>query len=212
VLLEKALAGDPDNIKALWLMGHWKNQQAAYREALDYWQRAAALLPETGKDAEIIAEQIAQARQQLGLPVEEAMQTAAASTTATPVTADTAPAGAAETGATIEVSVSLDPELAAQAAPEDTVFIFARAAAGPRMPLAIVRKQVRELPVTVTLDDSLAMSPAMVLSRFEQVTVGARISKSGNAMPQSGDLQGTVTPVTTRDAAAIELTIDSRVP
>jgi len=144
-------------------------------------------------------------QRQLGLPVEETVQTAAAAT------APAAPAAQA-TGAAIQVSVALSPELAAQAAPEDTVFIFARAESGPRMPLAIVRKQVRDLPVTVTLDDSLAMSPVMVISKFEQVTVGARISKSGNAMPQSGDLQGTVTPVATRDAAPVELTIDSRVP
>ncbi|MGD2137871.1 MAG: c-type cytochrome biogenesis protein CcmI [Gammaproteobacteria bacterium] len=204
VLLEKALAGDPDNVKALWLMGHWKNQQAAYEEALGYWQRAAKLLPQTGEDARIIAEQIASVQRQLGLPVAETVPTAAAG----------APAAAAPpaTAAAIQVSVTLDPALAAQADPGDTVFIFARAESGPRMPLAIVRKQVVDLPVTVTLDDSLAMSPAMVISKFDRVTVGARISKSGNAMPASGDLQGTVSPVATRDAAAVELTIDSRVP
>ena len=72
----------------------------------------------------------------------------------------------------------------------DTLFIFARAASGPRMPLAIVRRTAGELPVRFTLDDSTAMTPEMRLSKFSEVVVGARISKSGNAMPQSGDLVG----------------------
>ena len=80
------------------------------------------------------------------------------------------------------------------------------------MPLAIVRKRVAELPVTVTLDDSLAMSPAMVLSNFDAVTIGARISKSGNAMPQSGDLQGSVTPVQVQSGASVEVVINEVMP
>ena len=80
------------------------------------------------------------------------------------------------------------------------------------MPLAIVRKQVRDLPLSVTLDDSLAMSPAMVLSKFSEVSVGARISSSGNAMPQSGDLQGSKSPVSVGKDSNVEIRIDSQVP
>jgi cytochrome c-type biogenesis protein CcmH len=80
------------------------------------------------------------------------------------------------------------------------------------MPLAIVRKQVSDLPVTVTLNDSLAMSPAMVLSNFDQVTVGARVSKSGNAMPQSGDLEGAVSGVQVQPDASVEVVIDGVKP
>jgi len=133
---------------------------------------------------------------------------AVAATTAT-ATGTTATSGS---GATLSVHVALAPELAAAAAAEDTVFIFARATQGPRMPLAIVRKQVKDLPVTVTLDDSQAMMPAMKLSNFEQVVVGARISKSGNAMPQSGDLQGSMSPVATQTTEKILITINSNVP
>jgi cytochrome c-type biogenesis protein CcmH len=80
--------------------------------------------------------------------------------------------------------------MAKQANPDDTVFVFARPAEGSRMPLAILRKQVKDLPLQFTLDDSMAMSPANALSGASKVIVGARISRSGNAMPQPGDLTG----------------------
>ena len=205
-LLTRALAAEPDNIKALWLAGHWKNQQGDYAAAVEYWQQAAALLPADGEDVAVINQQITRAREKLGLPPLAVVQPAATPAAAPQETA--APAAATA----IQVSVSLDPQLAAQVEPDDTVFIFARAAQGPRMPLAIVRKQVRDLPVSVSLDDSLAMSPAMVLSKFTEVSVGARISRSGNAMPQSGDLQGSKSPVVVGKDSNVAITIDSRVP
>jgi cytochrome c-type biogenesis protein CcmH len=200
-MLNKALELQPDNIVALWLSGHQASQQQRYADAISYWQRASALLPDDSPDKPVIKQQIAMARQQSGAA-------------GTPVTDAAAPAVVDTTTAVpaIQVRVTLDNGLQQQADPEATVFIFARAVSGPRMPLAIVRKQVRDLPVTVALDDSLAMSPAMTLSKFEQVTVGARISKSGNAMPQSGDLQGSVSPVATRDSKLVQLVIDGTVP
>ena len=86
--------------------------------------------------------------------------------------------------------VSLSPALAGKVAPTDTVFILARAAQGPKMPLAVLRTQVKDLPVKFTLDDSMAMQPQLKLSGFDQVVVVARVSKSGTPMAQSGDLQG----------------------
>ncbi len=205
-LLTRALAAEPENVKALWLAGHWKNQSGDYTAAIEYWQHAASLLPADGEDAAVIGQQIARAREQLGLPPLADTQPAA--------TAVQAPAGkpAAAAATAIQVSVSLDPQLASQVKPDDTVFVFARAAQGPRMPLAIVRKQARDLPLSVSLDDSLAMSPAMVLSKFSQVSVGARISRSGNAMPQSGDLQGIKSPVAVGKDLSVAIQIDSRVP
>jgi len=206
-LLTRALELDPKNLKGLWLAGHWKNQSGEYAAALHYWQQAAAQLPPGSEDAAVIAQQISRAQAQLGISGEPAPVVATAAT-------DTGTTAAApdDSGATLNVHVALAPELAGTAAAEDTVFIFARATQGPRMPLAIVRKQVKDLPVTVTLDDSQAMMPAMKLSNFEQVAVGARISKTGNAMPQSGDLQGIVTPIATQTAEEIQITIGSKVP
>jgi len=204
-LLTRALELDPGNVKGLWLAGHWKNQSGAYTEAINYWQQAAAKLPPGSEDAAVIAQQISDVQGQLGISAAPAPAVAAATAAAGPTTDSVS-------GAALSVHVALAPELATAAAAEDTVFIYARATQGPRMPLAIVRKQVKDLPVTVTLDDSQAMMPAMKLSNFEQVVVGARISKSGNAMPQSGDLQGSLSPVATQTSEKIEIKISSKVP
>jgi len=206
-LLTRVLELDPGNLKGLWLAGHWKNQSGDYAAALDYWQQAAAKLPPGSEDATVIAEQISAVQAKLGIAAAPATAVAAA-----PADSGASTAAASGGGAALSVSVTLDPQLAATAAADDTVFIFARATQGPRMPLAIVRKQVKDLPVTVTLDDSMAMMPAMKLSNFEQVDIGARISKSGNAMPESGDLQGIVSPIATQSSETIQVTINSNVP
>jgi cytochrome c-type biogenesis protein CcmH len=117
---------------------------------------------------------------------------------------------AAPMPATVSGTVSLAPSLAAKAAPDDTVFIFARPAEGPRMPLAVLRKRVRDLPVTFKLDDSMAMTPAAKLSNYRQVVIGARVSKSGNPVAGPGDLEGLAGPVNT-GANGIAVTIDSQV-
>ena len=96
---------------------------------------------------------------------------------------------------------------ALRAGDNDVVFIFARAATGPRMPLAIAKAKVADLPYRFTLDDSMAMLPDMKISGFPQVVVGARISKSGSATPASGDLEGVGTPVRP-GASGVNVTID----
>jgi cytochrome c-type biogenesis protein CcmH len=92
--------------------------------------------------------------------------------------------------------------------PGDSVFIYARAASGPPMPLAATRTSIGDLPVTVTLDDSQAMTPQMRLSSFDQIIVGARVSKSGQALPQPGDLEGISTPISITNQPSIAVTID----
>lgn len=199
-LLQTALQQKPDNIKGLWLMGHWKYQRGDNRGAIENWQQVAQQLPPGNEeDAAAIKQQIQLARARMsgeGDTASPAAEISSGSETATAA------------GGNIEVSVSLDAKLADKVAPDDTVFIFARAVSGPRMPLAIARKKVSDLPLSVTLNDSMAMSPAMVLSRFPQVTLGARISKSGQAMAQSGDLQGIKSPVTPGQNKAVQIVID----
>jgi cytochrome c-type biogenesis protein CcmH len=104
-------------------------------------------------------------------------------------------------------TVRIAPQLKDRIAPDDTVFIFARAADGPPMPLAVVRKRARDLPAAFSLDDSMAMTPQMKLSSFERIVVGARVSRSGNATPQPGDLQGASAPVANR-AEGVSVVID----
>lgn len=203
-LLNKSLTLNPQDVKTLWLAGHFNYQRGNYTDAIGHWQRAAAFLPQDDENAIILTRQIEQAQNKLvesgGVPV--AVKSVAADK----------PSGSTPGGSQITVQVALDPGLMAQASGEDTVFIFARAVQGPKMPLAIVRKQVKDLPLTVTLNDSMAMTPAMVLSNFSEVTVGARVSKSGQAMPRSGDLQGMMSPVATGKDTSVEVIINQAVP
>jgi cytochrome c-type biogenesis protein CcmH len=108
--------------------------------------------------------------------------------------------------ASLKVRVSLSPAVAAKAAPNDTVFIFARAVNGPRMPLAIVSKKAKDLPATIVLDDSQEMMGSARLSSVAEVVVVARVSKSGVANAQPGDLEGVSAPVKT-SARSLELVI-----
>jgi cytochrome c-type biogenesis protein CcmH len=177
-LIERALQIDPKNLKALALAGSAAFNRGDFARAAARWERMLPLLPADSEDARVIRENVAQAK---------------------------AKAGAM---AKLAGTVSLSPKLKGRAAPEDTVFIFARAAEGPRVPLAVLRKKVRDLPVSFSLDDGMAMAPGMNLSAFARVVVGARISKSGNAAPQPGDLQGESAAVA-NDAAGVKVVIDA---
>jgi len=116
-------------------------------------------------------------------------------------------------GATGRVSgeVQVTGVLAKRVRPTDTVFVFARAVDGPRMPLAIIKRPAGDLPFEFTLDDSSAMAPQLRLSGFPKVIVGARVSASGDATPRSGDLTGQIGPVDLGSGKLV-LMIDSVVP
>ncbi|MFI4930879.1 MAG: c-type cytochrome biogenesis protein CcmI [Burkholderiales bacterium] len=183
-LIARALELDPANLKALSLAGTAAFIRKDYALALRHWEKMAQLSP----DSDFV--------KQIQGGIDEARRLAAAAGTtvaAAPAAGPTAKPTAA--GATISGVVKLAAGLNGKAAPDDTLFVYARAAQGPRMPLAILRKQVKDLPLTFTLDDSMAMSPAARLSSAQQVVVSARISKRGEATPQPGDLQGQSTPV-----------------
>ncbi len=184
-LVERALKLDPAQPKALSLAGTIAFDRKDYAGAVALWEKILVVAPDHSF-APQIRDSIAEARQLGGMPP--------APTFASPSLPGAAPAASGKP-AQVSGTASLAPELAAKANPEDTVFIFARAAEGPRMPLAIVRSQVKNLPMAFTLDDSTAMSPQMKLSAFTQVVVGVRVSKSGQATPQAGDLQGNSAPV-----------------
>ena len=138
-----------------------------------------------------IRESIADARAALGGGAPK--PPAAAEPAAAPPALAREPAGV-PAGSSVSGTVRIAPALAAKAAPTDTVFIFARPVSGPRMPLAVLRKQVRDLPVEFRLDDSMAMAGAK-LSDQAQVVVGARVSKGGGPVAQPGDLEGLSAPV-----------------
>lgn len=206
-LIEKALATQPDHPHALWLAGLSAFQKADYATAVRHWATLQTLTPPDTEQGRMLADYLAQAR--AGTPVEEIV----APRTATTPANDNAPAAdAARIGAALKVHVALDAALATRAAAEDTVFIFARAAHGPPMPLAIVRLQVKDLPADVILDDSLAMMPTMKLSDYAEVVVGARVSKLGNALPASGDLQSLSAPLKPRNAPPVNITIKDVIP
>ena len=201
-LVERALAADPRQPKALALAGTAAYDRADYAGAIARWQSLADGLGPGSELAPRVQAMIADAREHLGgagaaaIPARGAASTAAPSAAADRVAAAPRPpaSGAADTGR-VSGTVTLDPALAGQAAPDDSVFVFARAATGSRMPLAVRRAQVKDLPLAFTLDDSMAMAPGATLSSVPQLIVGARISKSGNAIPQAGDLAGEATGV-----------------
>ena len=207
-LLDKALAIDANLGKALALSGAAAFDRKDYPTAVKHWEKLVAI---SAPDAEYLPQVrsgIAEARQTAGMPASTvvpgsaagaALAQAAPGGAATPAPAAPAtPAAPAAAGPlpSIRGTVTLSPALAAQAKPEDTVFVLARAVEGSRMPLAIMRGQVKDLPLEFTLDDSMAMSPQTKISSVPQVLVVARISKSGMATPAAGDLLGQSTPVT----------------
>ena len=212
-LVERALAVDPGHPKALALAGTALYDRGDYAGAVARWQKIADRLPPESDLAKQVNSSIVEARERAsasGQPIAAAAPPAAMPAAPAPLAAP--PAAVAPTvptapAATLTGTVTLDPALAAKASPGDSVFVFARAAGGGRMPLAVQRAKVGDLPLAFRLDDSMAMSPAATISSAKQVIVGARISKSGNALPQAGDLSGETAPVAP-GASGVAIRID----
>ena len=215
-LVKRALTLDPTQWKALAMAGTEAFDRKDYKAAVDYWERLRTSLPPDSSMRQQIAGSIAEARELGGLKAAASDANAAIATApAAAGTASTARAPAAAAGAPSDTrvagTVTLGAQLRDKVAPEDTVFIFARPAEGSRMPLALLRVQVKDLPKRFTLDDTMAISPDVKLSAFSEVVVGARVSKSGNAMPQSGDLEGLSARVQP-GKGEIKVTIDRVLP
>lgn len=198
-LIRRALVLDPNEPKALALSGTIAFQKKDFATAAREWERALSVLPEESGFARQIAAGLAEAREKMGQPKSAAIASAPATSKAAPTKA--APTKGTSTGAggagggTVSGTVTLAPELAKRAAPDDILFVFARLPEGGGPPLAVVRARVSELPLRFRLDDSMAMSPESTLSRAARVVITARITKSGGVVPQAGDLEGASKPV-----------------
>ena len=175
-IIKRGLEFDPKNVKLLALAGSAEFQNKDYAAAVDYWERSLAGMQGESDFARELRSSIDEARRLGKLPVAQAQAQA-------PV-----PVAAAAASA-ITGTVRLAAALAGKVAPGDTLFVFARPTDGSRMPVAILRVSAAQLPFAFRLDDSLAMTPASKLSDQKRVLVGARISKSGDALPHAGDLE-----------------------
>jgi cytochrome c-type biogenesis protein CcmH len=201
-LLDRAIKLDPNNAKTLALLGTAAMERGDYAAAIRNWEKLLTLVPADNPDTQMIKEGVRQARQMLAQ--------SKGGKAALERIGEPAPKAQAAGKERITGSVTLSDALKGQAGPDDTLFVLARAAEGPKMPLAILRKQVKDLPMQFALDDSMAMSPEMKMSNFDRVVVVARISKSGNAMPQPGDLVGTSKSLTL-GSTGIKIDIDQMV-
>jgi cytochrome c-type biogenesis protein CcmH len=195
-ILARALAAEPRNTKALSLSGSAAFERGDYDAAITLWEKVVALAPADSEIVQVANDNIKEARAaaaagnqptlaEAPVALREIAQPVVEKSSMTATTRSTQVAG----------TVELDPALRSELKDTDTVFVFARASEGPRFPLAVLRKQVKDLPFSFVLDDSMSMMPGASLSGFSSLVVGARISKSGNATPGVGDLEGSVSSV-----------------
>lgn len=203
-MVEKALQLEPDNPNVLWIAGIVAYQQTDYQDAVDRWSKLRDLLKPQSAELESVNEALDDARSKLGLPTEE---TELPSIVQAKKQVPAEPAAAGDKS--IQVEISLSPDMQDKANPDDLLFIYAKAMSGPPMPLAAVRKRVSDLPLSINLDDSMAMMPQMKLSQFPEVAVGARISLSGSPTAQSGDLEGEITAVSPGQPEIVKVVINS---
>jgi cytochrome c-type biogenesis protein CcmH len=211
-LVEQALALDPNHAMALSMSATAAYQRQDFKTAAAQWQQLLPMLPPESDYAKWVVQTLAELRAAGGAGGAASAPVAAAARASSPPTATAKPAAGATTAAgtaatAVSGRVTLSPALASKVQPGDTVFVFARAVQGPRMPLALKRGRVSDLPMDFVLDDSSAMSPEFKLSSMAEVRVEVRVSRNGSATPSAGDLIGqgpVVTPGTTGVAVQID--------
>ena len=187
-LVYKVLQLAPENSDALWFAGLAKVEEGDAAQAIVYWEKLTGLLPE---DSDVL-KQVRQMIVELG--AQQPDKTAAVATT------------------NINVHAELDEALKALVQAEQTLFIYAQALNGPKMPLAIVRKRVADLPLDVILNDTMAMQPNIHLADFKQLKIIARISKTGNASTQAGDVIGSAElNLSGHDPESVKITINQEI-
>ena len=195
-LIERALEADPNNLKALALAGTVAYEKQDYAKSAELWGRMLPLVPADSEDARMISENVDEARKLAGM-----------APAAKPSKAPVQQGKLASSHPGVRGTVRLAPDFAKSVKPDDLVFVFARAAEGPPMPLAVMRARAGDLPLTFALNDSMAMAQGLSVSSFPRIVVTARVAKSGSAQPSPGDLQGASTPVK-NDASGVTVVID----
>ena len=205
-VIREVLQRDPQHFGALLTAGSASYAEGKFADALKYWEQARKPLDANNPDLEGLENAIAAVRDRLGMPPAKSSLTASSTPSSTASSTSVATSGLNVTG-----QVNLSASLKSKASPNDVVFIYATPANGDRMPLAIFKTTVSQLPLNFTLDDSSAMTPDRKLSAAGEVMVKVRVSKSGNAMPQSGDLSGSLGPVKV-GAKGLKLEIKDQIP
>jgi len=203
-LVMRALEMEPDNVNVLWFAGVAEFQAGNYRNSIEHLSRLTA---EAKQDPDIdrsLRMYIDKARNELIAAGEEIPTT-------DEIMGASATPEAASSGASLQVKVDISDEVRSRFSPGDAVFIYAKAVAGPKMPLAVQRLTLEQLPTTVTLDDSMAMMEGMNMSAFGSVVVSARVTTSGSAIAQAGDYIGEFKVEDVTESEMVEIEIDTRV-
>ena len=180
-IINRALKADPNNMMALWLAGTADYNRGDYKGAVQVWGRLAKLLPADSEDMKMIQGSIMEARGKANLPPESL------------VSQPTSPV-AAVSGKNINGTVEINPDLKSRIKPDYIVMVIARAP-GARMPVAIMRGKAADLPLRFVLNDALAMTPDTLISNLSEATIEVRISKSGQAKAEPGDLYSEIQTV-----------------
>lgn len=188
--LDAALKLDPKHSKALWLKASLAHEEKRYAEALKLWQQLRAVIPNNSPDVTIVDANIKEAQSLVGMGVTNAVN---------------------QQEVRVSGSVAIDQALRNSVSPDMVLFVYAKASDSP-MPVAVFRTTVGSWPMSFVLDDSQAMMPSRKLSQFQTVTLSARLSRSGQAMAQSGDLQTDSVSVNTVGSKSVELRINKRIP
>ena len=194
VRIERALALHPDHDNALWLAALGAESRADYRQALAYLERLLPLVEDDPQSAAEVTGVMARVRQS---------RVNASSGDAQP--------SAGVPKAAVRVEVRLDPKLAGEVGADHRLFVFAKAVDGPPMPLAVTRHRASELPLALTLDDSMAMLDGLKISAFERVSVMARLSRTGDPIARPGDIESAAVITGTTNPSPLNLVLDRMV-
>ncbi len=189
-LIEQALKLDPEHPNALWLAGLAANQQQDWQAAIDYWERLLDLVDENAEPVQQLKNMIAEVKTRQHAADESAIDTKQFN---------------------ITVDISFAPGFDYQPEDDDVLFVFARLADGPAMPIAVVRRNAAELPLQVTLDDTVSMLPGEELANLSNLEVIARISKDGDVKASTGDMYGNITVADANVTEPLQLLINKTV-